>query len=99
MRRRDVDRTIKFKAPTGPGRPRVHTEAWAKVSVVLFARQVLHLDKLAQKARQRGHKTFTRASLIRGLIDGMIDSGHDASLHETEAQLRAHVAKRLKSGG
>jgi hypothetical protein len=85
----------KRKTP-GPGRPKVHVEAWAKVSVVLFARQVTHLDRFAKKARQRGHKPLTRASIIRGLIDGLLSSGLDVSLHTSESMLREHITKRLR---
>ena len=30
-----------------PGRPPVHDEAWTKVTVVLFNRQIVFLDRLA----------------------------------------------------
>lgn len=80
----------------GPGRPKVHAEAWSKVSVVLFTRQVTHLDRLARKARQRGHNGVTRACLIRGVIDGVLQSGLDLSTHPSEAMLREDVTRRLK---
>jgi RIO-like serine/threonine protein kinase len=80
----------------GPGRPRIHSEAWAKVSVVLFERQVQHLDRLAEKARRRGHKSINRACIIRGLIDGMLLSGIDLSKHSSEARVREDVARRLR---
>ena len=79
----------------GPGRPRVHAESWAKITVVLFDRQVHHLDRAATKARRQGHKWVTRASLIRGLIDGIINSGLDLSQHSSETTLRDHLAARL----
>ena len=82
---------------TGPGRPRVHTETWNKVSVVLFERQLRHLDRLANKARRRGHKSVTRASLIRGLIDGVLSGGIDLSRHPSEAHLRDDIAARLRA--
>jgi hypothetical protein len=74
----------------------VHVEPWAKVSVVLFARQITHLDRFAKKARQRGHKPLTRAGIIRGLIDGLLSSGLDVSLHTSESMLREHITKRLR---
>jgi hypothetical protein len=79
----------------GPGRPPVHAEPWVKVSVVLFARQVSHLDRAADRSRQRGHKAVTRAGLIRGVLDGMLNTGMDLSIHATEAALRDHITKRL----
>jgi hypothetical protein len=63
---------------------------------VLFDRQVHHLDRLAGKSRQRGHTSINRASLIRGLIDGMLMSGIDLSVHATEAAVREDIARRLR---
>jgi hypothetical protein len=73
----------------------VHAEAWLKVSVVLFARQVVHLDRVAKKSHQRGHKAITRAGLIRGVLDGMLNTGMDLSVHESEAALRNHITKHM----
>jgi len=78
-----------------PGRPRVHAESWAKITVVLFERQVHHLDRAATKAHRRGHKGVNRASLIRGLIDGILHSGLDLSQHDSETSLRDHLVTRL----
>jgi hypothetical protein len=85
----------RVKAPRG--RPRVHTEAWAKVSVVLFERQVLHLDRLATDIRRANGRAMNRAEIIRALIDGVINSGLDMSEHGTEAGLRAYIAKCLNA--
>jgi hypothetical protein len=79
----------------GPGRPRVHDEAWVKVSVVLFARQVSRLDRVSRKCRQRGHKSMTRAGLIRGMIDAILNSDIDLSEHASEVDLRDHIIKRM----
>src|SRR6478609_4087005 len=56
------------------GRPPVHRETWSKVSVVLFDRQILHLDRLATDVRSKSGKILNRAEIIRALIDGLIDS-------------------------
>src|SRR5471032_2354642 len=68
---------MKVRTPTraGRGRPPVHSETWSKVSVVLFDRQILHLDLLATDIRGRSGKVLNRAEIIRALIDGLIDSG------------------------
>ena len=79
----------------GPGRPPVHNETWSKVSVVLFDRQILHLDRLGSEIRGKSGKVLNRAEIIRGLIDGLIDSGMDITTSATEADLRARVARRL----
>ena len=80
---------------SGPGRPPVHSETWSKVSVVLFDRQILHLDRLSTVNRARSGKFLNRAEIIRALIDGLIDSGMDISTAGSEADLRARVARRL----
>jgi hypothetical protein len=85
------------KASLPRGRPPVHSETWSKVSVVLFDRQILHLDTVATDIRGRSGKVLTRAEIIRALIDGMIDSGMDITVAGSEADLRARVARRLGS--
>jgi hypothetical protein len=79
----------------GPGRPPVHNETWSKVSVVLFDRQIRHLDRLLTRGRGKSRKVLNRAEIIRALIDGLIDSGMDFTTEESEADLRAKVARRL----
>jgi hypothetical protein len=63
--------------------------------VVLFDRQILHLDRLATDIRGKNGKVFNRAEIIRALIDGLIDSGMDITGTGSEADLRASVARRL----
>ena len=90
---------VKSGTKDGPrrrGRPRVHAEAWVKVSVVLFVRQVVHLDRVADRAHQRGHPSVSRAGLIRGVIDGLLNTGMDLSVHASERALRDHVTKRIR---
>jgi hypothetical protein len=93
MRRIVKPRASKMKA--GRGRPPVHQETWSKVSVVLFDRQIHHLDRLATDVRGRNGKFLNRAEIIRALIDGLIDSGMDITSTGSEADLRARVARRL----
>ena len=61
--------------------------------MVLFDRQILHLDRVA--ARNRNGRSLNRAEVIRALIDGLIDSGMDITAAGSEADLRAKVARRL----
>jgi hypothetical protein len=65
------------------------------VSVVLFDRQILHLDRLSADLRGRTGKPLNRAEIIRALIDGLLDSGMDIKAAASEADLRARVARRL----
>src|SRR5206468_1733466 len=79
----------------GPGRPPIHHETWSKVSVVLFDRQIDHLDRLAARRSSRHGKILNRAEIIRALIDALIDSGMDITASASEADLRSRVARRL----
>src|SRR5882724_4028954 len=90
-------RTTRSLAKPGPGRPPVHSETWSKVSVVLFDRQILHLDRLTREIRTKSAKLLNRAEIIRALIDGLIDSGMDITSASSEGDLRARVARRLGS--
>ena len=83
--------------PAGRGRPPVHQDSWSKVSVVLFDRQIIHLDRVATAMHGRSGKVLNRAEIIRALIDGVIDSGMDIVGAGSEADLRARVARRLGS--
>lgn len=73
----------------------MHQESWSKVSVVLFDRQIVHLDRLATDIRGKSGKVLNRAEIIRALIDGLIDSEMDITGSSSEADLRARVARRL----
>jgi hypothetical protein len=91
-------RSVKAHASTlrtGRGRPPVHQETWSKVSVVLFDRQINHLDQLSTDIRGKSGKVLNRAEIIRALIDGLIDSGIDVAATPSEADLRAKVARHL----
>lgn len=92
-------RNVKHRPGTRPtrGRPPVHQETWSKVSVVLFDRQIVHLDRLTTDIRGKSGKVLNRAEIIRALIDGLIESGMDVTMTGSEADLRARVARRLGS--
>jgi hypothetical protein len=86
---------MRLPPKAGPGRPRVHSETWSKVSIVLFDRQIADLDRLTRDLRTKNGKTLNRAEIIRALIDGLMESGMDVATVGTEADLRARVARRL----
>ena len=88
---------LRSRRKAGPGRPPIHHETWSKVSVVLFDRQIDHLDRLATRRRRRTGKSLNRAEIIRALIDALIDSGMDVTASASEGDLRARVARRLGS--
>ena len=79
----------------GPGRPPVHAEAWTKVTVVLFDRQIEFLDSLGRSIRGRTGAVLSRAQLIRALVDAVADAGLDLSSTRSESDLKASLVSRL----
>lgn len=78
-----------------PGRPPVHHEAWTKVTVVLFNRQIVFLDRLAANIRARSGAAISRAQLIRSLVDAASDTDIDLTSATSEAELKATILARL----
>ena len=82
-------------ARRGPGRPPVHDEAWTKVTVVLFNRQIELLDQLAAGIRAHSGATVSRAQLIRALVDAVAEGGVDLRDSRSEADMKATLLARL----
>ena len=78
-----------------PGRPPVHEEAWTKVTVVLFNRQIVFLDRLAANIRAQSGAAISRAQLIRALLDAVADADIDLTTAMSEADLKATLLSRL----
>src|SRR5215813_4015967 len=78
-----------------PGRPPVHDEAWTKVTVVLFNRQIVFLDRLAANIRAQSGAAISRAQLIRALLDAVADADIDLTSSTSEADLKATLLSRL----
>ena len=78
-----------------PGRPPVHEEAWTKVTVVLFNRQIVFLDRLAANIRAQSGAAISRAQLIRALLDAVADADIDLTSSTSEADLKATILARL----
>lgn len=78
-----------------PGRPPVHDEAWTKVTVVLFNRQIVFLDRLAANIRAQSGAAISRAQLIRALVDAVADADIDLTSSTSEADLKATLLARL----
>lgn len=79
------------------GRPRTHREAWTKVSVVIFERQILVLDKLTTAIRSKTGATITRAEVIRSLLDALDESPLDVTNVVSGAQLKRMVLQKLSA--
>lgn len=78
-----------------PGRPPVHDEAWTKVTVVLFNRQIVFLDRQAANIRARSGAAISRAQLIRALLEAVIDADVDLTASRSDADLKAALLTRL----
>ena len=78
-----------------PGRPPIHDEAWTKVTVVLFNRQIVFLDRLAANIRAQSGAAISRAQLIRALLDAVAEADIDLTAATSEADLKATVLARL----
>ena len=78
-----------------PGRPPVHEEAWTKVTVVLFNRQIVFLDRLAANIRAQSGAAISRAQLIRALVDAVADADIDLTAATSEADLKSTMLARL----
>jgi hypothetical protein len=78
-----------------PGRPPVHDEAWTKVTVVLFNRQIVFLDRLAANIRAQSGAAISRAQLIRALLDAVADADVDLTAATSENDLKTTILARL----
>src|SRR5262245_53419900 len=78
-----------------PGRPPVHDEEWTKVTVVLFKRQIVFLDRLAANIRAQSGAAISRAQLIRAVLDAVADADVDLTTSTSETDLKATMLARL----
>jgi hypothetical protein len=89
-----TDRPTKDAPTPGPGRP-TKSEDWSKVTVVLYDRQTLFLDRLALDIRANSGASVSRAEIIRALVDVLEDGGLDLTAVTSEADLKAAIAAGL----
>jgi len=73
----------------------VHEEAWSKVTVVLFNRQIVFLDRLAANIRAQSSAAISRAQLLRSLVDAVADADIDLTTSTSEADLKTTILARL----
>ena len=81
--------------PKKRGRRPSHTEQWTKVTVVLFDRQIVFLDRLGADIRAASGVAISRAHVIRALIDALSESDLDLTGTRSEADLKATLTARL----
>src|SRR5512138_1056874 len=95
MRSSPRRRASKAKQSRRRGRPQVHGEAWTKVTVVLFNRQIVFLDRLAANIRAQSGAAISRAQLLRSLVDAVAAADIDLTASKSEADLKATLLSRL----
>jgi hypothetical protein len=81
--------------PKRRGRRPSHTEQWTKVTVVLFDRQIVFLDRLGADIRAASGVAISRAHVIRALIDALGESDLDLTGTRSESDLKAALTARL----
>jgi hypothetical protein len=86
---------VSAAAPKRRGRRPSHTEHWTKVTVVLFDRQIVFLDRLNADIRAASGVAISRAHVIRALIDALSESDLDLTGTRSEADLKAILTARL----
>jgi hypothetical protein len=86
---------IETARPKKRGRRPSHTEHWTKVTVVLFDRQIVFLDRLGADIRAASGVAISRAHVIRALIDALSESDLDLTGTRSEADLKAVLTARL----
>lgn len=71
-------------------------ERAVKTAVVLLARQLGALDRLALDIRDTGGKATTRSDVLRGIVEGVISSGLDLTKALDETEIAETVSARLR---
>jgi hypothetical protein len=82
--------------PVVRGRPQVHTEPCAIVTVILLDRHVGYLDIMCVLMRMRHGKAIARAELIRAFIEYMNRSGIDFTQFASMDDMVAFLAARFR---
>jgi hypothetical protein len=65
------------------------------VTVVLFNRQIVFLDRLAANIRAQNGAAISRAQLIRAVLDAVTDADLDLTSSTSEADMKATLLARL----
>lgn len=89
-------RAVEVPAPPAPtlGRPATH-EKWTKVTVVLFDRQIVFLDRLANDIRAKSGAAIRRAEILRALVDALEAAEVDLTTAKSEDALKELLSARL----
>ena len=75
------------------GRPRTHFEDLAKVTVVLYTRQVVFLDRLSADIRSSTGSVVKRAEILRALVDWLAEVPLDVSEIDGEHDIKTALRR------
>jgi len=78
------------------GRPALERERTMKTGIVLLARQIGALDRLALDIRDTSGKATTRSDVLRGIVEGVLASGFDLTKAADETEIAEVIAARLR---
>lgn len=70
------------------GRPPALLDHWSRVTMVLYDRQIIFLDRLITDIRASTGAIVKRTDIVRALIDGLIESNLDLTSVRDEADLK-----------
>lgn len=70
------------------GRPPALLDQWSRVTMVLYDRQIIFLDRLITDIRASTGAIVKRTDIVRALIDGLIESGIDLTSVKNEGDLK-----------
>jgi hypothetical protein len=70
------------------GRPPALLDQWSRVTMVLYDRQIIFLDRLITDIRASTGAIVKRTDIVRALIDGLIESEIDLTSVKDEGDLK-----------
>jgi hypothetical protein len=79
-----------------PGRPPIHAESWTKVTVVLFDRQIVFLDRIVENIRARSAADISRAQLLRSMVDALSETDIDLTAATSEKDLKTTIRNHFR---
>ncbi len=83
------------KKARSPGRPVVHVDEWTKVTVVLFNRQLVWLDRLSADIRAQTGAAVSRTEILRAMVDAVTDSGLNLSSDSNELAIKNTIKGKI----
>jgi hypothetical protein len=97
MTNQPSNRNNSGQAKRPSGRPPILDESWTKVTVVLFDRQIVELDRIRLGIREKTGAAVKRAEIIRAMVDAVLESGIDLTRATNEIAIKHMVTTKLRT--